>query len=54
MIEEVAENYKCMQCRGRAAFQRRVGSIESVRASGPVVALLIRQEFFRNLLGFIA
>ena len=30
-------------------FQRRVRPLESVRALAPVVALLIRQKFFRNL-----
>jgi len=30
-------------------FQRRVRPLESVRALAPVVALLIRQEFFRKL-----
>jgi hypothetical protein len=30
-------------------FQRRVNALKSVRASAPVVASLIHDEFFRNL-----
>jgi DNA-binding beta-propeller fold protein YncE len=48
------KTHKCVQCRGRAALQRRVKHPKSARASAPVVAFCVYSEFFRTLLVIVA
>jgi hypothetical protein len=37
-VQQAAENHECMRNRGRAALQRRVSDLESVRALAPEAA----------------
>src|SRR5258706_6862573 len=48
-LGQAAEQSEIRAVRGRAALQRRVESMESARASAPMVAFSVHREFFRSL-----